>query len=364
MKKILTVIGTRPQFIKYAAVSKLLRGHFKETLVDTGQHYSKNLSADFIKELSFPRPDFSLNAAETNVPKQMTRIITGLNKIINTRKPDALLCFGDTTSALSAALTALKHDIPIIHIEAGERNFDKKGIRVPSYTIPEEANRIMVDSVSTFLLCASKRAVKNLESESNTGSIKYTGDIMYDLYKKRIGSVLKMSMAHSKFALKPKNYIYCTIHRALNTDSNKRMNAFLNVFKNTEQTVILPIHPRTEKNLKKFGLLAKYKALKNLIITMPVGYGDSLALNYYSKGVLTDSGGVVREAFFSSVPSIMIDDTSEWLDLFLSGWSSLTGADEELILQKLQNLKKPGKKPELFGDGKAAEKTVKYLYAC
>lgn len=361
MKKILTVIGTRPQFIKYAAVSGLLVKHFNETLVDTGQHYSKNLSADFIKELSFKKPDHSLNASETNVLKQMTQIIAGLDKIINSKKPDALICFGDTTSTLSAAITALKHDIPVVHIEAGERNFDKKGRRVAANSIPEEANRTMVDSISAHLACASKRAVKNLQEESNTGSIIYTGDIMYDLFKKRISGILKASTVLGKFALKQGSFIYSTIHRAINTESRERMQAFLNVFKNTKQTVILPIHPRTEKNLKKFGLLSKYKALKNLIITLPVGYGDSLALNHYSQGVITDSGGVVREAFFNSVPSVMVDDTSEWTDLFTSGWSLLAGADEKLISARLKDFKIPLSKPELFGDGKASEKTIKYL---
>jgi UDP-N-acetylglucosamine 2-epimerase len=364
MKNILTVIGTRPQFIKYAAVSSLIRKHFRETLVDTGQHYSGNLSADFIDELKFTKPDYSLNAADTNVLKQMMQITGGLDRIINRAKPEMLVCFGDTNSTLAAATTALKHNIPIVHIEAGERNFDKAGRRVPSYTIPEEANRMMVDSVSSHLLCASRRAVENLKGENATGKIKYTGDIMYDLYKKRISRVLRTSGILQKLGLAPKSFVYCTIHRAINTESKTRLLSILNVFKNTEKTVILPIHPRTEKNLRKFGLLPKFKAVKNLRIIQPVGYGDSLALNHGSACVMTDSGGVVREAFFNSVPSIMIDDTSEWLDLFLYGWSKLTGADEKQILTALLRLKKPVKKPDLFGNGFAANKTVKYLMEC
>jgi UDP-N-acetylglucosamine 2-epimerase len=223
---------------------------------------------------------------------------------------------------------------------------------------------MMVDSVSAHLLCASRRAVQNLKEEKATGRIIYTGDIMYDLYKKRIGRILKSSDITTRLLLKPKDYIYCTIHRAINTGSKARMLSFLKVFKNTEKTVILPIHPRTEKNLRQFGLWTKFKAAGNLRIISPVGYGDSLVLNRSSACVMTDSGGVVREAFFNSVPSIMIDDTSEWLDLFLSGWSKLTGADETLILKTLEGLKKPGRKPNLFGDGFAANRTVKYLLEC
>jgi UDP-GlcNAc3NAcA epimerase len=364
LKKILTVIGTRPQFIKYAAVSKLLRKSFREVLVDTSQHYSKNLSADFVKELNFPRPDYFLNATDTNVPKQFTQIIAGVDRIINKAKPDMLVCFGDTNSTLAAALTALKHEIPIVHIESGERNFDTNGNRVPTYSIQEEANRTIVDTISSYLFCASRQGVRNLKNESITGSIFYTGDIMYDLYKKRIKGALKNSGALKKYRLKPRNYIYSTIHRALNTESKKRMLALFSVFKNSGETVILPIHPRTEKYLKKFGLLAKFRDLKNLIITHPVGYDDSLALNRYSKCVITDSGGVVREAFFGGVPSIMVDDTSEWLDLFRTGWSTIAGADESKILKTLRNLRKPGRRPDVFGDGNAAIKTVKYLMKC
>ena len=235
---------------------------------------------------------------------------------------------------------------------------------MPTYSIQEEANRTIVDTISTHLLCASRQAVRNLENESITGSIYYTGDIMYDLYKKRIVGALKKSGVLKKFGLKPKHYVYSTIHRALNTESKKRMLALFSVFKNSGETVILPIHPRTEKYLKKFGLLSKFLSLKNLIITGPVGYNDSLVLNYESKCVITDSGGVVREAFFAGVPSIMVDDTSEWLDLFRTGWSTLAGADKVKILKALRSTKKPGRRPDIFGDGNAAIKTVKYLTKC
>ena len=364
MKKVLTVIGTRPQFIKYAAIQKLMRRSFKETLVDTGQHYSKNLSADFIKEFGFPPPKYSLNASETNVITQISQIMRGIDGLINRVKPDMLVCFGDTNSALAAGIAALKHEIPVAHIEAGERNFNGSGRRVETSSIPEEANRTILDSISQHLLCASKQAAVNLVNEQVTGRIIYTGDIMYDLYKSRIKKALQSDRILKKHGLKHGEYIYCTIHRVLNTESRQRMLAFLNVFKKTEQTVILPIHPRTEKYLKKSGLWKRYSSLKNLVLTKPVGYNDSIMLNYNSRCVLTDSGGVVREAFFNGVPSVMLDDTSEWLGLYSSGWSTLAGADETKILNSVKKIKKPQYKPNLFGNGKAAEKTVQYLKKC
>jgi UDP-N-acetylglucosamine 2-epimerase len=305
-----------------------------------------------------------LNATDTNTRRQFTQIISGVDRIINKVKPEMLVCFGDTNSTLAAALTALKHEIPIAHIESGERNFDMNGDRVPVSSIPEEANRAIVDTISSFLFCASRDAVRNLKNEDITGKVFYTGDIMYDLYKKRIAGALMSSTALKKFGLKPGHYIYSTIHRALNTESKKRMLALFNVFKKCGETVILPIHPRTVKYLKKFGLMTKFMKLKNLIITEPIGYYDSISLNYHSKCVITDSGGVVREAFFAGVQSVMVDDTSEWLELFRTGWSTLAGADEAKILKALRNLKKPGRRPGIFGDGNAAKKTVRYLTKC
>lgn len=364
MKKILTVIGTRPQFIKYAAVSKEIRRIFRETLVDTGQHYSNNLSADFIKEFCLPRPDFTIGASETNVLSQISTIILSVDKIINNVKPDFLICFGDTNSALAASLASLKHCIPVVHIEAGERNFDIRGKRVPAFSIPEEANRIAVDSISSVLMCASKRAVRNLKEESVTGKIFFTGDIMYDLYRTNVKNFIRDTSVLNKYNLKRGSYIYCTIHRVINTDNKKRLLSFLNVFKNIKQEIIFPMHPRTRKMLKLFGLYGKFASLKNCNLIEPVGYADSIALNYFSAAIMTDSGGVIREAFFNGRPSVMLDETSEWLDLYRGGWSVLAGANEKKILEGINRKNIPLNKPWLFGNGNAAIKTVNYLKQC
>ncbi|MCX7877166.1 MAG: UDP-N-acetylglucosamine 2-epimerase (non-hydrolyzing) [Ignavibacteria bacterium] len=364
MKKLLTVIGTRPQFIKYAAISTRLRRNFREILVDTGQHYSKKMSSDFIKELNIPHPDYTIGVSSENVVSQIAEMIKGLYPVIERHKPDILLCFGDTNSALAAALSGLKYDIPVVHIEAGERNYDKNFKRVPAYTIPEEANRIAIDSFSAHLICSSRRAYKNLTEEKVTGSIFYSGDIMLDIYLKNFKEVLKRENVLNKYGLKSKQYYFVTIHRAINTDNMERMKAFYNVFKNLEKTVILPLHPRTLKKLRGFNLYNKFLTLKNLVLTEPVGYLDSLVLNYHAACVMTDSGGVIREAYFNGVPSVMLDDTSEWLDLYESNWSFIAGADEEAIMKKLEDLRVPDKKPDFFGDGKAGLKTVNYLKKC
>lgn len=364
MKKIVTVIGTRPQYIKYAAISRMLRKYFKEILIDTGQHYSRKMSSDFITELKIPVPDHTIGITSENVVIQISEMIRGLYPIIERYKPYMLLCFGDTNSALAAALSGLKYEIPVVHIEAGERNYDRNFRRVPAYTIPEEANRIIIDSFSAHLICSSSRAFRNLMEEKITGRVYYSGDIMYDIYLKNFRKILKNSDILDKFKLKRGRYFYVTIHRAINTDDCSRLKVFYNVFKNLEKTVILPLHPRTLKQLKKFHLFKKFQNLRNLILTEPVGYLDSLILNYNSACVLTDSGGVIREAYFNGVPSIMLDDTSEWIDLYESKWSVIAGADENVIMNKLTILKVPDEKPAFFGDGKAALKTVNYLKKC
>ena len=364
MKKILTVIGTRPQYIKYAALYRNLRKYFNEVLVDTGQHYSRNMSENLISELEIPYPHYLLGANDTDQLKQISAIMLGLGKVISRHKPEMLICFGDTNSALSAALTSVKFSIPVVHIEAGERNFDRNFKRVKSYTIPEEANRIIIDSVSAHLICASEQARKNLIRENITGNVFHAGDIMYDLYLRRIKNVIRNKAVLRKYNLTSKNYFYATIHRAINTDNPRRLEVFYNVFKNIEKTIILPLHPRTLKQLKKFSLLRKYLSLKNLIITEPLGYDVSLCLNFHSTFVLTDSGGVVREAYFNGVPSVMLDDTSEWLDIYISGWSAIAGSDENMILSFIRKFRQPSASPNFFGDGRAAAKIVNYLKKC
>ena len=357
-RKIVTVIGTRPQFIKYSVLSSAINGNFNEILIDTGQHYSKNLSDFFIDELNIRRPKYRFDIKDSVPLAQISTMILQLQKVMENEKPAAMLCFGDTNSTLSAAIVASKLSVPFAHIEAGERNFDTKGKMAHPFTITEETNRVVTDHLSSLLLCSSRRAVKNLESESVKGKIEFTGDIMYDLYLQSIKKVKAGSKILSGLNLKPRSYYFCTVHRAINTDSRTRMVNLFEALKALDKPVVFPMHPRTRKALEEFGLFAKFSKIKNLLILEPVGYRDSLMLSHNAAFVLTDSGGVVREAYFSGVPSVMLDDTSEWRDLFLSGWSVLAGDNTRVIVNSVKKFKRPAARSSFFGSGHAANKTI------
>lgn len=357
-KKIVTVIGTRPQFIKYSVLSSAINENFNEILIDTGQHYSKNLSDFFIDELNICRPKYRFNIKDSVPLSQISAMIFQLHKIMEKEKPAAMFCFGDTNSTLSAAIVATKMGVPFAHIEAGERNFDSKGRIVHPFSITEENNRVVADQLASLLLCSSKRAVENLKTESVKGRIKFTGDILYDLYLQSIKKVKAQSKILKELNLKPRTYYFCTVHRAINTDSRSRLINLFEALKNLDKPVVFPMHPRTRKALEGFGLLEKVTKIKNLLILEPVGYRDSLMLNHCAAFVLTDSGGVVREAYFSGVPSVMLDDSSEWRDLFLSGWSVLAGDNSRLIVNSVKNFRRPATHFSFLGNGHASNKTI------
>lgn len=360
MKKLLTVIGTRPQYIKYAALSSLIRRNFIEVLVDTGQHYDHDMSGVFLKGLRIPRPHHNLGITRRSPAAQLSSIITKLTGVIHRLRPDALLCFGDTTSTLAAALAADKNRLTLIHIEAGERNFDRLGRRVAPHGIPEEMNRILTDNLAQVLLCSSQRAVANLRMEGNPGFIAYTGDITYDLYLKSCRPAIAESTIIKDLKLEPGRFYFCTVHRAINTDNRERLKSIFKALAKLKLPVVFPIHPRTKRRCREFGFKERLLGTPNILLHGPVSYSDSLALNHGSKAVITDSGGVVREAYFCGRPSIYLDDTTEWIDIFMGGWSTITGANENLILAASDSLP-PGKKPRLFGDGKAVMKTIEVL---
>ncbi len=359
-RTLLTVIGTRPQYVKYASLHKEVRKDINEIFVDTGQHYDQNMSEVFYSELGIPIPDYNLSAGDKDPFVQFSQMMIGINEIIKESKPDALFCLGDTNSTLAAALTAAKNQVPVIHLEAGERNFDNYLVKVLPCTIPEESNRVATDHLSSVLLCASKRALGNLENESISGKIEYTGDIMYDLFlgKKEQGLIDKNVL--NNYDLTEKNYYFCTIHRAINTDSRERMSSILEAFSEFDKQILFPIHPRTRKRLQDFDLWGLFEKLPHLKLVEPVSYLESLSLGFYSRKIITDSGGLFRESYYYSVPSLYIDDTTAWIDIVKSGWGVMTGSNVETILEALKK-KTPEKHPDLFGDGTAVEKTVESI---
>ncbi len=351
MRKILTVIGARPQFIKAATISRVIKEKYsnkiKEIIVHTGQHYDANMSDIFFTEMEIPKPDYYLNVGGKSHAEMTGDMLTKLEKLMLEEKPDVVLVYGDTNSTLAAALCASKLLIPIAHIEAGMRAYNKN--------IPEEINRVMVDHVTNHFFCTTDVPANNLRKEGLVDNINIVGDVMYDavLFYKEI--------AQPTATVKnlPDDFYLVTCHRQENTDNKDNL---ISIFKALEilsknSPVVLPLHPRTKKYIAEYGI-----DISSLNIIEPVGYFDMLYLLEHSKMVLTDSGGLQKEAYYFEKPVIIMRDQTEWLEIVEQGLGILTGADKGKILDavsKLHDIK--SFKANIYGDGRAAEKIVAVL---
>lgn len=348
--KILTIIGARPQFIKAAPVSRVLRKHIDEKIIHTGQHYDANMSDIFFEELHIPKPDYHLGVGSGNHGKQTGEMMAKIEEIVLSEQPDYLMVYGDTNSTLAGALVAAKLHVPVIHIEAGLRSFNKK--------MPEEINRIMTDHVSEFLFCPTDTAVVNLTNENIAHNVYNIGDVMYDavLYNQELAK--EKSTILQEAGLTPKDYHLITIHRAENTDDVEKMKNILEAFAKIKETKVWPIHPRTKHKLADYGL--NVEDVPNLKVIDPVGYLDMLTLEANAKKIVTDSGGVQKEAYFMKVPCVTIREQTEWVETLEGEANILTGTDTEKILAAVQKEVHPEYK-EVFGDGHASEKIVELL---
>ncbi len=349
--KIATVVGARPQFIKAAPVSRALRQEHQEILIHTGQHYDVNMSDVFFEELLIPKPDYNLGIGSGKHGAQTGAILEKVEEVLLTEKPDALLVYGDTNSTLAGALAAAKLHIPVIHIEAGLRSFNR--------LMPEEINRVLTDHVSEWLFCPTDTAVKNLELEGITRGVYQIGDVMYDafLFNRQLAS--QNSRILETLELAAKEYILCTIHRAENTDDPSRLAQILTALSRVEKPVVLPLHPRTRKIIEEQGL--SDRLVGNVRVIDPVGYLDMIALEVNSLKLVTDSGGVQKEAYFAGVPCITMRDETEWVETVKVGWNILTGAVESRIIDAVETFQPPSSQPSIFGNGYSAEQFVKIL---
>ncbi len=347
--KIVTVIGARPQFIKAAPVSREVRKYAEEIIIHTGQHYDANMSDIFFDELNIPRPDYNLQVGSGTHANQTGEMLMKIEEILLNEKPDYLLVYGDTNSTLAGALAAAKIHVPVVHVEAGLRSFNKK--------MPEEVNRIMTDHVSDFLFCPTETAIQNLKNENITKNAVNIGDVMYDavLYNTALA---RKSRILNKADLEAKNYDLITVHRAENTDDPVKMTQIFEAFKQINKPKVWPLHPRTKQKLASYGL--KTEDIPNMRIIDPVGYLDMLQLEMGADKILTDSGGVQKEAYFLNVPCITIREETEWVETLENGANVLAGADTDRIIEA-EAKRAATDFPPLFGDGRASEKLAEIL---
>jgi UDP-GlcNAc3NAcA epimerase len=371
MLKIVTIIGARPQIIKAAALSRAIKNKFsdsiKEVIVHTGQHYDQNMSQVFFDELGIPAPDHNLNVGSGSHGKQTAAMITGIEQILLDEKPDAIILYGDTNSTLAGAIAASKIHVPIVHIEAGLRSFNK--------SMPEEINRIMCDHASTLLFSPTESGYKNLRNEgfrennnppftADNPKIYHSGDVMYDnsLHFSSVASSKTSILADLK--LTSGKFILATIHRNNNTDEPARLNSLFKalntISKSTELAIVLPLHPRTSKLLQTNlhpDIYTEINANKNFRIIEPVSFLEMVALEKNCHMVMTDSGGVQKEAFYFEKPCLILRPETEWVELVECGAAIVTDADEQRIISAFKKLSENTsiKYPRLYGDGHAAE---------
>jgi UDP-N-acetylglucosamine 2-epimerase (non-hydrolysing)/UDP-GlcNAc3NAcA epimerase len=347
--RILTVVGNRPQFIKAAAVSGPLRVEHEEILVHTGQHYDDTLSAVFFAELGLSAPERQLEIGGGSNTSQTTRMLAALEPLLEETSPDAVLVYGDTNSTLAGALASSQRGVPVVHVEAGMRSFDR--------TMPEELNRVLCDHMSSLLLCASESAAENLRGERAQGTIEVVGDVMIDVAFKWRAAAPANSEALTGFDTAPGEYLLLTAHRAGNVDDHARLRALVDVVASLPGRVIFPVHPRTRARLRETGLLEHLEALEEVRLSEPLGYVRFSALVRNARAVLTDSGGIQKEAYLAGVRCITLRSTTEWVETVQSGWNTLVDLDIERVLSALAR-PIPQTHPQLYGDGKAAERCV------
>ncbi len=332
VRKVASIVGARPQFIKLAPLSKALReSGIDEIIIHTGQHYDEGMNKLFFDELEIPEPDYNLGVGSGNHGEQTGKMLMQIEKVLLIEKPNLVIVYGDTNSTLAGALAASKLHIPIAHVEAGLRSFNRK--------MPEEINRILVDHISDILFCPTQTAVENLKREGIANGVYLVGDIMFDslMHFSKISSI--KSKILEKLNLKPKEYYLATVHRAENTDDYERLKNILMALSEISQSdkpVIFPIHPRTKKMVDFFEL---NNLLDKILVIEPLGYLDMIKLEKNAKAILTDSGGVQKEAFWLKVPCITLREETEWVETVELGWNKLVGDDKERILSAVRDLK-------------------------
>jgi UDP-N-acetylglucosamine 2-epimerase (non-hydrolysing)/UDP-GlcNAc3NAcA epimerase len=348
--KVLTVIGNRPQFVKAAAVSRLLRAEHDEVLVHTGQHHDDELSTVFVQELGVPRPERQLGIHGGSNTDQTARMLAALGPLVADEAPDVVLVYGDTNSTLAGGLAAAQARVPVAHVEAGMRSFDRR--------MPEELNRVLTDHLSELLLCPVPAAVEHLRAERVAGEVVMVGDVMVDvaeLFRPRAAADTGPLRAAG---VRPGEFLLVTAHRAGNVDDPARLAALVELLLGLPLPVVLPLHPRTGARLEAAGLLDRLA--EGVTLLPPLGYLAFTSLLVAAAAVLTDSGGVQKEAYLAGVRCVTLRDTTEWTETVDAGWNVLVDLDAAAARAALER-PLPTARPELYGDGRAGERVVAAL---
>lgn len=354
---IMHIVGNRPQFIKLAPVSKALheRG-YKDIIIHTGQHYDENMSNIFFKELEIEKPIENLEVGSGSHAEITAKVMVGAEKICMKYQPTIVILYGDTDSTLAAALACRKLNIPIAHVEAGARSCKKSN--------PEEINRIIVDHISDICFCSDCPSVENLSKEGITKNVFFTGDVMYDTFLQTQKKETKNNLLE-KYELEKDEYVLMTWHRQENTDKKERVEKIVSFLEMIKCKILFPIHPRTKKVLKGYGLWDRISQIKNLMITEPIGYDEMVYLQSNCRVILTDSGGLSKESVFAGARCLFMLDLKAWPDLEKAGWITHVDFDNEDSKKNALNIVQESKaekwEVDFYGDGHAAEKVVDFL---
>lgn len=347
--KIVSIIGARPQFIKATAISQLLRKYCQEIIIHTGQHYDDNMSKIFFEELEIPQAQINLGIGGGSHAEQTGQMMIEIERILSEEKPGWVIVYGDTNSTLAGSLAATKLNIPVAHVESGLRSYNR--------SMPEEINRIICDHISQLLFCPTKKAVEILRKEGIIKGVHWSGDVMYDVLLNFLPHARNNSQIVEHLGLKGKRYALTTIHRAGNTDDIQRLDTLFSILGKAKLQIVLPIHPRTRNIIEKYAL----QLADNILLINPVGYLDMLKLEAEAEYILTDSGGVQKEAYWLGKRCITLRDETEWSETVEAGWNILGGVNEDIILKALSEWKPHGERLPFFGDGHAAKNIVDVL---
>jgi UDP-GlcNAc3NAcA epimerase len=348
--KLVSIVGARPQFIKAAAVSRALRERHQEILVHTGQHYDYEMSDIFFEGLEIPSPDVNLGVGSGSHGSQTGAMLGGIEEVLLRERPDWLLVYGDTNSTLAGALAASKLAVPIAHVEAGLRSFNRR--------MPEEINRVVADHLSSLLLCPSDTAVRNLAAEGISRGVHIVGDVMLDVLnwaRRRVETNPPEIL--ERLGLKEKSYILATVHRSENTDDLARLSGILKAFDVIDEPVVFPVHPRARRAITA----ASWRLEPHVQMIDPVGYLDMVALSSSARRILTDSGGLQKEAYWLGVPCLTLRDETEWVETVEAGWNILVGSDATRIVETVHSFEPTESRPALYGDGCVAARCVDLL---